>query len=128
MLDKRNKKILVVDDEQEVLNIISDFLKPASYEVISATKGREAVNLAKQLKPDLIILDILMPDMDGGEVAAVLSDDPATVNIPIIFLTGILTKEEELLGTVKTGKYYVIAKPVAQKRLLEMIEKLLPGQ
>ncbi|MCK9574175.1 MAG: response regulator, partial [Candidatus Omnitrophica bacterium] len=71
-----------------------------------------------------IVLDIILPDMDGGEVASLLSKNSATSNIPVIFLTGILTKTEESFAG-KTGKRYVLAKPITKEKLLEMIQKVL---
>jgi len=125
MLNATLKTILIVDDEKEVLFHLKNILKRAGYEVIATSKGKDAINLAKNLRPDLIILDILMPDVDGGDVAAALSEDSATSAIPIIFLTGILTKAEEL--QVKTsGKHRVIAKPILPDKLLEIIKQSLP--
>jgi CheY-like chemotaxis protein len=119
-------KILAVDDEAEVLEYLSNILKRAGYEIITATNGKDAVKLAVEHKPGLIILDIILPDLDGGEIASILSRNPSTSFIPIIFLTGILTKDEEALVT-KSGKYPVIAKPVTKEKLLAMIKKILPA-
>ena len=117
------KKILVVDDEEEVLIPLSNILKRANYEVISTTKGKEAVDLAIKLLPDLIILDIVMPDMGGSDVSATLSQNSSTADIPIIFLTGIITKEEECLE--KISNHYVLAKPTTGRELLGLVEKIL---
>ena len=125
MTENTSKKILVVDDEKETLVYLTNILKRLHYEIVSATAGKEAVTLAKDLKPDLIILDIVLPDMDGGEVAFTLSKDPSTARIPIIFLTGILKKKEEAI-VKKTGSRYILAKPVAAQELLVMINKVLP--
>lgn len=118
------KTILIVDDEEEALLHLKNILRHNDYEVIAASKGKDAVTLAKSLKPDLIILDIVMPDMDGGDVADILSKDPATDKIPVIFLTGILTKAEESEGR-KSGRHLVIAKPIMPDELLEVIRKVL---
>jgi DNA-binding response OmpR family regulator len=122
------KRILLVDDEQEVLTYLGNILKRANYDPICTTKGREAIDFARNLRPrpDLIILDIVMPDVDGGDVAAVLSGDRRTAEIPVIFLTGILTKEEELSGKA-IGKHCVVAKPVMPEELLVLINKVLRG-
>jgi len=124
MADSSPKKILVVEDEQETLIHLSNILKRSNYEVISTTKGSEAVGLAKSSNPDLVILDIVMPDMSGSEVAATLLEDPATASIPIIYLTGILTKEEEL-SIKKTGRHYIMAKPTTGKEILEKVKQVL---
>ena len=119
------KKILVVDDEQEVLIHLTNILKRAHYEVISTTKGKEAVQLAKKLKPDLIILDILIPDMGGEHIFEVLSEDPSTSNISIIFLTGTISKEKQEYLRRQTGNYCVLAKPITNEEVLETVSKVL---
>ena len=125
MTEARLKKILVVDDEEETLSHISNILRRSNYEVISTTRGKEALKLAADLLPDLMILDIVLPDMGGSEVASALVGNPATAEIPIIFLTGILTKQEEESVGSKTGKRYVMAKPATAEELLEMVRKAL---
>ena len=126
MADSSPRKILIVDDEQEVLVYLSNILKRANYEVISTPRGKEAVELAINRRPDLIILDIVMPDMGGSEVAALLVGNPTTANIPILFLTGILTKQEEY-SVRKFDRNYVMAKPVTGGELLEMVGKIIPS-
>jgi len=127
MITLFSKKILVVDDEAEALNALSNILRRDKYEVFSTTKGREAVELAKENKPDLIILDIVMPDLSGDSVAAILSEDPSTANIPIIFLTGLLSKEE-VPPMEKIKRHYVVAKPVTGREVLDMVKKVLSTQ
>ena len=121
-----NKKILLVDDDADLLTHLSDILRYAHYEVISTTKGQEAVDLAKDKdsQPDLIILDIVLPDMDGGEVAYRLSRDPSTSGIPIVYLTGIIKKEEESSFKM-IGERHVLIKPVSMDELLETIGRVL---
>lgn len=121
---KRPQKILVVDDEKEALDFLLSILRRANYEVISATTGNEAVELATKAQPNLIILDIILPDIDGGEVASILARDSRTENIPIIFLTGILRKDEES-PDLKTGRRYVLAKPVIKEDLLKTISQVI---
>ncbi|MFA6281641.1 MAG: response regulator [Candidatus Omnitrophota bacterium] len=124
MSEEIKKKILVADDEASTLTYLCRILERENYEVIPTTRGKEAVELTLSHHPDLVILDIVMPDLDGGEVAALISNNPHTAGTPIIFLTGILTKDEEsYAGT--TGKRHVLAKPVTRERLLEMIIKVL---
>lgn len=114
----------MVEDEEETLTHISNILRRSNYEVFSTTKGREALELVKRSKPDLIILDIVIPDMSGCDVAATLAESPATKSIPIIFLTGILTKEEEL-SVEKTGEHYIMSKPTTGREILDMVKKVL---
>ncbi|MFC1704366.1 two-component system response regulator [Candidatus Omnitrophota bacterium] len=123
---EEKKKILLVDDEEDTLLHLGNILKRNNYEVVTTSQGRDAISLAKQNTPNVIILDVLMPDMDGAEVAATLEQDPSTKDIPIIFLTGIFTKEEEFPGK-KTGKRFAIAKPVASEELLATIAQVIPS-
>lgn len=122
------RTILVVDDEKDVVSYLSNILKHANYEVISTTKGKEAVELATYRHPDLIILDILMPDMSGDQVAAILRQNPSTANIPIIFLTVIFTKKEERILGRRNGRYYIMAKPAVAEELLKIVHKVLPSK
>lgn len=119
------KKILLVDDEKEVLVYLGSILRRANYEAITTTKGRDAVDLAIKHKPDLVILDIVLPDLDGGDVASFFSKNPSIAHIPIVFLTGILRKEEEA-SVSKGGKHLMLAKPVTKEALLATIEKIIP--
>ncbi|MFH1578472.1 MAG: response regulator [Candidatus Omnitrophota bacterium] len=125
MINQAFKKILVADDEAEALASLSNILERANYKVISTSKGKEVVDLAMRLKPDLIILDIVMPDMEGSEIASILVRKDSTANIPIIFLTGIISREEEETVESRTGRHYVLAKPATPKELLEMVSKAL---
>lgn len=119
------KKILIVDDEADVLKVLDKRLTSAGYEVIQASNGREAIISAKKERPQLIILDILMPEMDGGDVANRLKNDPATKDIPVIFLTCLVRKEEEKnVEDVGAGRYFV-AKPFNADELLAEIKEHL---
>jgi len=126
MTETGQKKILVVDDNKEELDLVANILRRANFEVSATTTGKEAIELAKAQKPSLIILDIVLPDIDGGEVASVLSEDASCADIPIIFLTGIIKKTEER-DEMKTGKRYVLAKPVTKEMLLKTINQVLFG-
>ncbi|MCK4308319.1 response regulator [candidate division WOR-3 bacterium] len=88
------KKILVIDDEKEVLKLMKDYLNILGMEAVLADIPGEGVKLAKSEKPDVILLDIMMPDMSGDEIARVLAKDPVTSNIPIIFLTALAGPED----------------------------------
>lgn len=119
------KRILVVDDEAEMVESVCHMLRRFNYEVIGTTQGKQAVELAQSKKPDLIILDMVMPDMQGGEVAAVLSRQPETAGIPIMFLTALLVKKDKFMEDKIRGKYYVLAKPVTAEELLEAVDKAM---
>ncbi len=119
------KKILLVDDEIEVIDSLNNILQKKSYEVFTATKGSKALELAQEYRPDIIILDIVMPGLLGGEVANKLSENPATANIPIIFVSGLNTKEDEKIMQENSGNYHTLAKPITPEELLNAIEKVL---
>jgi CheY-like chemotaxis protein len=119
------KKVLIVDDEEDLLKVLGKRLTVEGYSVIKATNGKDAIALAKSQHPDIIILDIIMPEMDGGEVAAELKEHPSTQNIPVILLTAILSKaEEEKYGSI-VGGHITLAKPLDAEKLLDQMKNLL---
>ena len=123
-----DKKILIVDDVRDALFILQKELEARGYSVIAADSGHEALNLAKSERPDLIILDICMPNMDGSELAARLKEDPATEGIPIIFLTCLFQKKDgEEQGRVVAGNV-LIAKPYDIGALSTEIRVLLAAR
>lgn len=115
-------KVLVVDDEQEVLKIVERALSRAGYSVFIADNGTEAVNLAKTHQPDVIVLDIVMPVMDGGAVAEALNNIPQTKDIPIIFLSGLVVSEQEIEKHAQKGRFFM-SKPCRIERLIKAIDK-----
>ena len=120
-----NKKILAVDDEPEVLLLLKKRLVSYRYIVVTPASGKEAIEVAKRELPQLIIMDILMPGMDGSETAAVLRNDPKTKEIPIMFLTCLFTKREERLEGHEVGHNFFVAKPYDPKDLIAEIAKLI---
>jgi CheY-like chemotaxis protein len=118
------KDILIVDDNKVILRTLEKILLRAGYSVIPLSLGREAIKVAKERVPDLIILDIMMPDMDGGDVAFILKNDPVTKDIPIVFLSSLVTKREEQSSSKRHGIYF-IAKPFERDELLGQIRKYL---
>ncbi len=121
----KKKKILIVDDEESLVRVYKLLIEnTGKYEVWKETKGAKAFSTAKKFMPDLILLDIMMPDVDGGTVAAQLKEDEDTKDIPVVFVSAAITKEEEKNeeGIIKGG-YPILAKPVPMDKLLEAIEK-----
>lgn len=120
-------KILVVDDDDSFRSFLEELLGRTGYEVVSAPNGTNGIEQAAQELPDLIILDVMMPDMSGGMTAHHLSENIATKDIPIIFLTSIISEEQEMMVDNKDGSYQFLAKPIRAERLLEEVEKALQG-
>jgi CheY-like chemotaxis protein len=118
----RVKKILIVDDDPVNLQMLRRIFNDNEYSVIQAAGGFEAVEVAKNDHPDLIILDIVMPDMDGGEVANILKKNPSTQKIPIIFLSSLIKKDEEKYSSTREG-VYLMAKPFDRNDLLEKVKE-----
>ena len=120
--------ILTVDDEESLtffvkLNLQSE--KRYDFKVTTANCGEDGLKLAKALRPDLILLDVMMPDMSGTEVAEKLQMDARTKNIPIIFMTAIVQKDEVEAKAGVMGGHEFIAKPVGKEELVCRIEATL---
>jgi diguanylate cyclase (GGDEF)-like protein len=108
-MNEDRKKILIVDDEKMNVMALAHFLRP-QYDIIVATDGAGALETAERQTPDIILLDIIMPDMSGFEVLLHLKDSPATINIPVIFITGLSNAEDEEKG-LTLGAMDYITKP-----------------
>lgn len=119
------KKILIVDDEKDLLAVLEKRLTREGFSVIKADNGEDAITLAKKEKPDLIMLDILMPGMTGEQVAAILKNDVDTKGIPVMFLTCLFTKRDEVEQGHEIGGNVFIAKPYNPEELLKEIKKHL---
>ncbi|MEE8075411.1 MAG: response regulator [Candidatus Binatia bacterium] len=122
MDDKRT--IMVVDDNPDIVTIVKTILEVKGYVVQSAFSGQEVLSLLKEQKPDLIILDVMMPQMDGLEVLTRLKGDPGTASIPVILLTA-KVQYEDVLGGYKMGADYYITKPFTSTQLINGINLLL---
>ncbi len=117
------KKVLVADDEPDILEIIQYNLQSEGYEVVTARNGNEALDLAKKHQPDLIILDIMMPGKNGIEVCNILRVQPAFNDTLIIFLTALSDEGTEIKG-LETGADDFLTKPVSPKVLVSKINAL----
>jgi CheY-like chemotaxis protein len=118
------KEILIVDDEIITQNMLKTALANAGYAPIVARSGAEAIQLANERLPSLIILDIMLPDIDGGEVASLLKKDPKTSAIPIIFLSALVSETEEKTDA-KSDVASFLSKPFQREKLLNEIKKYL---
>jgi two-component system, OmpR family, alkaline phosphatase synthesis response regulator PhoP len=120
------KKILLVDDEVDIVSMIQLRLEASGYEVIVASDGNQAYSMAKSASPDLIILDLMLPGMDGYQVCRLLKFDQNYKNIPIIMLTAKSQQEDKDWGQ-KVGADAYLTKPFKQEELLSKMKELLGG-
>lgn len=118
-------KILVVDDDREMVDLISLFLNNAGFVTLSAFSGEEALEKAFNEKPDLILLDIMMPRIDGWEVLRRLKNDPETQNTPVAFITARTQNIDKMIGlsVMKAAGY--ITKPFSKQELLAEVRRIL---
>ncbi len=121
-----SRRILVIDDEAKFTALVKTLLEQLGrYEVRVEQRGRSGLETAKRFRPDLILLDVLMPDMDGGEVAAQLKADPELKRIPVVFITAAVRPEEASAGGGQIAGYPFIAKPLNLTQLKECVAKAL---
>lgn len=115
------KKILIVDDEPQIVEICKDYLKAAGYETVTANNGQQGVSLARREKPDLIVLDLMMPEMDGLEVTRTIRRES---DVPIIMLTARVEETDKLIG-LELGADDYITKPFSPRELVARIRVVL---
>ncbi|WP_415888691.1 response regulator [Neptuniibacter sp. SY11_33] len=112
-----NDIVLVVDDSPDALSLINDALEDAGMDVLVALEGRQALTIAKRIRPDIILLDAIMPNMDGFETCVALKADPSLSSIPVIFMTG-LTDTCDLVRGLEAGGVDYLTKPINPSELL----------
>ncbi len=122
-MEGKPKQILIADDEQDILEIISYNLTKEGYEVYTAKDGNEAIEKAKQIHPDLIILDIMMPKKTGVEVCQILRSQPLFQDTLIIFLTALSDEASQIKG-LETGADDYVSKPISPKVLVSRVNAL----
>ncbi len=118
------RKILVVDDEPDTLELLEFNLRQAEFDVATAESGLEALKKARELKPDLIILDLMLPELNGLEVFKILRRNPDTSNIPVIMLTAKNAELDRVLG-LELGADDYVTKPFSVRELILRIKKVL---
>ena len=120
------KRILVVDVERSITRLLRlNLEQTGNYEVREENSGARVLKSARDFKPDLILLDVMMPDVDGGDVAAGLKQDPDLRKTPVVFLTAAVRKEELDASGGRIGGRSYIAKPIDVKGVIGVIEKTL---
>ena len=118
------QKILVVDDEEDIVELLSYNLKLEGYDVVHASSGLDGLNRARKDLPDLILLDLMLPDMDGFSVCEILRCQPSTASIPVIFLTAMAGEMPRMHG-LEVGAADYCVKPIPMRDLKERVRSLL---
>jgi CheY-like chemotaxis protein len=125
---KAKRRILIVDNDADATHLVKVLLeRTGQYLVLEENDATKAHQSARNFRPDLILLDIVMPETDGGEVAARIEADPELQNTPIIFLTALVTRVEAKSGLNIQGHPF-LAKPVSIPELIDAIEEHLPAR
>ena len=122
----QNKKIpiLVIDDDVNILDLIEKILEDTEFAVLKASDGHDGIKIAKEHNPSIILLDILMPNHDGFMICNILKRNVNTKNIPVIFMTGV-TSKEHILKAIKVGASDYIVKPFVLGDLLTKLRKIM---
>jgi two-component system alkaline phosphatase synthesis response regulator PhoP len=124
LIELNNKKVLVVDDEPDIREIISFNLVKEGYEIETAKNGSEALSKVSSFKPDLVVLDIMMPGMDGVEVCRTIRANPSHNDMLIIFLTALSDEASQIRG-LETGADDYVSKPISPKVLVSRVNAIL---
>ncbi|MBI5686438.1 MAG: response regulator [Verrucomicrobia bacterium] len=120
------KRILLVDDDVSFSRMMKlNLERSGAYEIRIENTGSHAVASAREFKPNLILLDVIMPEVDGGDVAAMLKDDPFLRDTPVVFLTALVSGEENASGGLIRSGYRFIGKLASEKEMLQCIEENL---
>jgi two-component system, OmpR family, response regulator VicR len=119
------KRIVCIEDEPEMIDLIQLILNRRGFEVVGASGGKEGLQLVRDAHPDLVLLDLMMPDMDGWEVYQQMKAEESTRNIPVIIVTAKAQNIDKVLGLhiAKVDDY--IAKPFGPQELVDSVEKVL---
>ncbi len=123
----QKKRILVVDDERHIVRLVQVNLERQGYEVITAYDGVECLEKAKTGKPDLIVLDVMMPRMDGFEALQRLKTDPETSHIPVVMLTA-RAQDRDVLQGYQYGADLYLTKPFSPLELISLVKRVFESQ
>jgi two-component system alkaline phosphatase synthesis response regulator PhoP/two-component system response regulator VicR len=121
------KKILAVDDERHIVRLVQINLEKQGYEVVTASNGREALEAAREARPDLIVMDVMMPEMDGFEALEKMKADPELSSIPVIMLTAKAQDADVFSGWQKGADLY-LTKPFNPAELLTFVKRIFSSQ
>ena len=118
-------KALIVDDDEDVIYSEKLILEKAGYAVITASGGRECIKILKDVRPDFILMDVMMPEMNGWEVTKIIKEDEKTKDIPVIFVTVKGTDDDQTRSFIYSHGNGHIVKPINKQQLLETIKWVL---
>lgn len=124
MMTCLRRKILVVDDEQDIIQTLRMFLELEGYEVATAMDGEDALNMVHLLSPDLVVLDMMLPVMNGDELVSIVKNDEKLKNIPVILITAFAQKRNEEIMS-NAGVDFYLKKPFELDQLNNKIKELL---
>ncbi len=128
-MNENNKKRLVyIEDEQEMIDLVRLILTRKGFDVIGANGGREGLDTVRKEKPDLVLLDLMMPDLDGWEVYQQMKADESTRSIPVIVVTAKAQSIDKVLGLHIAKVEDYISKPFSPQELIESVEKVLSNR
>lgn len=122
-----SKRILAVDDEKHILRLVQINLEKAGYEVVTASNGREAIERVREQLPNLIVMDVMMPEMDGFEALKTLKSDPETKRIPVIMLTA-KAQDADVFHGWQSGADLYLTKPFNPMELLTFVKRIFESQ
>ena len=124
-MENANKTIVYVEDEKEMIDLVKLILSRKGYQVIGASGGREGLNIIREQIPDLVLLDLMMPDIEGWDVYQQIRADDATKHIPVIVVTAKAQNIDKVLGLhiAKVNDY--ISKPFSPQELVNSVEQIL---
>lgn len=121
------KRILAVDDEKHILRLVQINLEKAGYEVTTASNGREAIDAVRNQRPDLVVMDVMMPEMDGLEALQILKNDDSTASIPVVMLTA-KAQDADVFQGWQSGADLYLTKPFNPMELLTFVKRILDAQ
>jgi two-component system response regulator VicR len=127
-LNKQSKRLAYIEDESEMIDLVRLILGRRGYTVLGANGGREGLNLVREQLPDLVLLDLMMPDMDGWDVYHQIKSEERTREIPVIVITAKAQDIDKILGLHIAKVEDYISKPFSPQELIDRIEKVLLGR
>jgi two-component system response regulator VicR len=128
MNENSGKRLVYIEDEQEMIDLVRLILTRKGFDVIGANGGREGIDTVRKEKPDLVLLDLMMPDLDGWEVYQQMKADESTHSIPVIVVTAKAQSIDKVLGLHIAKVEDYISKPFSPQELIDSVEKVLSNR